>query len=69
MTETKTYVVPAMSCGHCKQTVERAVSEVDGVEEVDADLDSKLVSIRGDAVSDERVRAAIDEAGYEVEAA
>jgi copper chaperone len=60
-----TYTVSGMSCGHCKAAVEEEVARVPGVESVNADLDSKLVVVRGDALEDGAVRAAIDEAGYE----
>jgi copper chaperone CopZ len=54
-----------MSCGHCKSAVEEEVARVSGVEFVNADFETKLVVVRGDALADEALRAAIDEAGYE----
>lgn len=60
-----TYTVPGMSCGHCKTAVTEEVTAVGGVEGVDVDLETKLVVVRGESVSDEDVRAAIREAGYE----
>lgn len=63
------YRVPGMHCGHCEAAVKREVSAVEGVEAVDVDLDSKLVAVRGENLSDEALRAAIDEAGYDAEAA
>ena len=60
-----TYSVPAMHCGNCTAAVEREVARVPGVETVAADLDSKLVVVRGDGVVEAAVRAAIAEAGYE----
>jgi copper chaperone len=60
-----TYTVSGMSCGHCKAAVEAEVGRVPGVESVNADLDSKLVVVRGAGLDDEALRAAIDEAGYE----
>ena len=60
-----TYTVPGLSCGHCKAAVTEEVTEVDGVEGVDVDLETRLVVVRGEGVSDEDVRAAIREAGYE----
>ena len=63
--EQLTYTVPGMSCGHCKAAVTEEVTAVGGVEGVDVDLETKLVVVRGDGVSDEDVRAAIREAGYE----
>jgi len=60
-----TYTVSGMSCGHCKAAVEEEVGRVPGVESVAADLDSKLVVVRGEGLEDEALRAAIDEAGYD----
>ncbi len=60
-----TYTVSGMTCAHCKAAVEEEIERVPGVESVNADVDSKLVVVRGDALEDEALRAAIDEAGYE----
>jgi copper chaperone len=65
MSETLSYTVPAMHCGHCERAVKEEVSAVDGVSEVAVDLDTKLVTVRGQAFDDAAVRAAIAEAGYE----
>lgn len=62
------YTVPGMTCGHCKAAVSGEVGKVAGVESVDVDLETKRVVVRGADVSDEAVRAAIDEAGYDVAA-
>jgi copper chaperone CopZ len=62
------YRVPGMHCGHCEQAVKQELAQVDGVESVDVDLESKLVVVRGANLSDEELRTAIDEAGYEPEA-
>jgi copper chaperone CopZ len=63
--EERTYIVTAMSCAHCKAAIESEVSVVAGVASVDARPESKLVVVRGEALDDEAIRAAIDEAGYE----
>jgi copper chaperone len=60
------YTVPGMHCAHCTAAVKTKVGKVAGVDSVDVDLDEKLVVVRGEGVSDDAVRAAIDEAGYEV---
>ena len=60
-----TYTVPGMHCGHCTSAVEGEVSQVPGVDSVVADLETKRVVVRGGALDDEAIRAAIDEAGYE----
>jgi copper chaperone len=66
VSETITYSVPAMHCAHCERAVKEEVGAVAGVDSVDVDLETKLVSVRGDAVDDAAVRAAIAEAGYDV---
>jgi copper chaperone len=69
MKDTVIYRVPGMHCGHCKAAVSEELSAVSGVEAVEVDLDTKLVVIRGERLDDATLRAAIDEAGYEAEAA
>jgi copper chaperone len=59
------YTVAGMSCGHCRTAVSEEVEQVAGVEAVEVDLETKLVVVRGEGVSDEAVREAIREAGYE----
>jgi copper chaperone CopZ len=61
-----TYSVPGMSCGHCKAAVEQELRALGGVETVDVDLESKLVTVSGTGLTDAELRAAIDEAGYDV---
>jgi copper chaperone len=65
MHETVTYSVPAIHCEHCVMSIREAVSEVPGVESVEVDLDSNIVTVAGSGLSDELVREAIQEAGYE----
>ena len=65
MSETITYTVSGMSCGHCKASVTEELSEVEGVQGVDVNLDTKLVVVTGSALDDAALRAAIEEAGYE----
>ena len=62
---TTTYSVPGVSCGHCRAAITEEVAKVAGVESVDVDLEAKLVTVAGEA-DDAALRAAIDEAGYDV---
>ena len=62
---TKTFNVPGISCGHCKNAIEGEVGGLDGVSSVDVDVDTKLVTVDGTA-DDAQIRDAIEEAGYEV---
>ena len=65
MSDTVTYNVPAIHCAHCAMSIREEVSEVSGVEDVEVDLETKVVTIHGRALDDAALRAAIAEAGYE----
>ena len=54
-----------MSCLHCVASVREEVTEVPGVTEVDVDLESGRLTVKGTDVDDDAVRAAVSEAGYE----
>ena len=64
---TATYTVVGMTCGHCVSAVTEEVSQVPGVTAVDVDLASGGLTVTSEAPVDEAaVRAAVEEAGYEV---
>ncbi|GAA4060454.1 MULTISPECIES: heavy-metal-associated domain-containing protein [Actinomadura] len=66
---TATYTVTGMTCGHCVSSVKEEVSEIAGVTAVDVDLASGRLTVTGEgAIDDDKVRAAVEEAGYEVTA-
>ena len=65
MTEQASYLVPGMTCEHCRQAVSSEISKLSGVESVLVDLESKRVEVSGHGLDDAALRAAIDEAGYE----
>ena len=67
MVKTLTYYVPGMHCAHCKAALEEGIGMVVGVEDVDVDMDMKVVRVHGRELDDAALRAAIDEAGYEAE--
>jgi copper chaperone CopZ len=60
------YTVPGIHCAHCEASIREEVSEVDGVDAVDVDLETKVVRVTGRELDDAALRAAIVEAGYEV---
>jgi copper chaperone len=68
MTQTKTYSVPGVHCGHCEAAVKRELEAIEGVESVAVDLETRLVSVSGTDLDDAVLRAASDEAGFEVAA-
>jgi copper chaperone len=64
---TKTYSVPGMHCVHCKAAIMRELEGVSGVQTVEVDLETKLVTVGGDSLDEAALTEAIDEAGYEAE--
>ena len=61
----RTYAVPGISCEHCVRAITGELDKVAGVEAVAVDVAAKTVTVQGTA-SDAAVRAAIDEAGYDI---
>ena len=68
MSETLSYRVPGVHCAHCEAAIKQEITAVVGVERVEVDLEAKTVTVSGSALDDAQLRAAIDEAGYDVAA-
>ncbi len=65
---TVTCSVPAIHCDHCTHTIEMEVGELQGVQVVKADLDTKKVQITFDApASEQNIKALLAEINYPVE--
>lgn len=60
--------VEGMTCGHCKSAVEGALNELDGVSNVDVNLDTGKVNVTYDEakVTTDAMREAIEDQGYDV---
>ncbi|MVO84596.1 copper-transporting ATPase [Streptomyces sp. p1417] len=64
---TTVFAVKGMTCGHCEGAVSSEISELGGVSSVTAEAATGKVTVVSDAALDEAaVRAAVDEAGYEL---
>jgi copper ion binding protein len=67
MSQTADYTVSGMTCGHCVASVTEEVQEISGVTEVAVDLESGGLRVTSEGpVSDADVRAAVEEAGYQI---
>lgn len=64
----RTYTVTGMTCGHCEMSVREEVAEVTGVSGVDVSHKTGTLTVTGEDFSDDAVRAAVEEAGYAVQA-
>lgn len=67
---TTTYTVRGMTCGHCVNAVTEELLTIMGVTDVAIDLveggDSTVSVTSTDPIDLDQVKAAVDEAGYEV---
>ncbi|MEY4993498.1 MAG: hypothetical protein RIS82_620 [Actinomycetota bacterium] len=67
MAEHKTLKLEGMTCGHCVASVTKELQKIDGVSDVSVDLASQSAELNAtDAVTQDQLSAAIDEAGYKL---
>ncbi len=68
MTTQITLSVPDISCGHCKSSIEGALSPMSGVERAEVTIDSRTVDVSFDdtAVDLEAIITAFEDQGYDV---
>ena len=65
--KTVTFGVDGMVCGHCKASVEAAVTKVPGVCDAAADLDAKVVTVSCEDSTDEQLlRDAVVSVGFDL---
>lgn len=67
--ENITLTVKGMSCNHCVNAVEKSVGSLEGVHEVNVQLDAGKVTVAYDknVVTVEKIKETIDDQGYDVE--
>ena len=67
MSQTSTYTVAGMTCGHCVSSVTEEIQEIPGVESVEVVLETGAVTVTSaEPIDDAAVKAAVEEAGYQV---
>ena len=65
---TVTYSVPAIHCGHCTHTIEMEVGELNGVQSVKAEQDTRKVTITfNEPASEEKIKTLLAEINYPAE--
>jgi len=61
----KTFTVPNISCGHCVHSIKMEVGEIAGVEQVEADQESKRVTVVWDEPATwEKIQQTLEEINY-----
>ncbi|MGY0372205.1 heavy-metal-associated domain-containing protein [Clostridium sp. JNZ J1-5] len=58
--------IEGMSCNHCVMHVKNALMEVEGVKNVDVNLNAKYALVEGENLNDEKMKAEVEDAGYDV---
>ncbi len=43
--EKKTFIIPAISCGHCVMSIKNELSELEGIKKVEGDPQSKNITV------------------------
>ena len=67
MSTTQNYTVTGMTCGHCVASVTEEVQEIPGVDHVDVVLETGSLTVTStQPVDDAAVKAAVEEAGYQL---
>ncbi|GAB3930275.1 hypothetical protein GCM10029976_031700 [Kribbella albertanoniae] len=62
-----TYNVVGMTCGGCAGRVSTSIGKLDGVTSVDVDVATGTVAVHSSTpLADDQVRAAIEDAGYQL---
>ena len=62
---TVTFSVPNIHCMHCTHTIKMELSELEGVSQVDADLESKMVTVEYDSpATEQELRDTLAEINY-----
>ena len=66
--ETITYKVPGIHCHHCVHTIKMELSDMDGVQNVDVNGESKMVSIQFESpATTEKIEQLLQEINYPVD--
>ena len=64
----KTFVIKGMSCGGCVNSLTRVLKSVPGIEPLKIEVGKASLRLDNDKVSDDAVRNAVQQAGFEVTA-
>ena len=63
----KKIMIEGMSCNHCVMHVENALKDIEGVHDAYVNLNEKYATVDADdAISNETLKAAVEDAGYDV---
>lgn len=68
MTKTTTVKTPDITCGGCAGSIKNALGKMEGVKNVEVDVNTKMVSIEYDEqIAREQIEAKLEDIGFPVE--
>ena len=62
--EIKTFIVEGMFCKNCKMHVENCIKNIQGVNDVIADVANGQVRVSGEALDFNQIKGAVEQSGY-----
>lgn len=62
----KKIMIEGMSCNHCVNHVKNALSDIQGIDNVEVNLKEKFAIIEGSEVSNDVIKNEIEDVGYDV---
>jgi copper chaperone len=63
--EKATLTIPTISCGHCVMTIKRELGEIEGVKNVEGNVETKEITVEWiPPATMERIRSALEEISY-----
>ena len=63
--EKKTFSIPNISCGHCVMAIKNELSELNGVEMVDGNPETKSVDVEWEApITEDKIKQTLKEINY-----
>ncbi len=62
---TKTVAIDGMNCNHCKNSVEKTISQLDGIDVVNVNLEQKIAVLEGKNIDLEKVKTEIETLGFQ----
>ncbi|UCH58866.1 MAG: heavy-metal-associated domain-containing protein [Anaerolineales bacterium] len=66
---TKTYIIPNISCGHCVNTIQNELSDLEGVQTIIANQETKQATVSFEPpATEEKIKALLAEINYPVAA-
>ena len=63
MNEIKVFV-RGMTCNHCKMSVENNLKQLEGIDEIVADVENETVAITGNTIDLKKVKETVEGIGY-----